>query len=289
MAYRNFILLFLILLPLVTVAQKRPRRITGGHKMSQWFIGIRSGINFTGVQPAQYHSEFSNSTQTEGSVQESKVYNKQSSNVGTQIGLSTIFAPNPHFYISFRPVYSHINYSYSNELNWIDEDNANNSLKLKYDHKQSLSYIEMPLLLRYNLSTKKVKPYIQAGGFYGRLIEASKAVTTTGIDKASGGVNEFSNGTQATGVTDLYLKSQVGLLGGAGIGYNLGGIMVSLDANLKVGMNNIVNVKERYSATRQLEGFGNVLDDTKLKNLEISFSLLFPLKFLTKTFEPIIL
>ncbi len=271
------------------MAQKKPKRITGGHKMSQWFIGIKSGINFTGIQPRQSHSEFSNIAELDGTSNYNKNYNKLTKNAGSQIGLTTTFAPFPLLYISLQPVFINLNYTYKNELIWKDESNPDNSLILRYGHTQSLSYLEIPLIFRVNGGNQKVKPFVQAGGFYGRLLNASKSVKTSGTDRASGGTNEFDHGTQTTRVRSLYLKSQVGVLGGGGISYNLGGIMVSLNANFKFGLNNIVDAKHRYSETRQLTGFGNVLDDVRTKNLEISFSCLFPLKFLTKSFEPIIL
>jgi hypothetical protein len=78
-------------------------------------------------------------------------------------------------------------------------------------------------------------------------------------------------------------------MGGGGVAFNFGGIMLTVNANYKKGFNNIVNTKERFQETRQLFGFGNVLDDVKLDSFEFSLSCMFPLKFLTKSFEPIIL
>ncbi len=288
---RLIICSLLLLIPMSLMAQKRGKGLVGGNKKSQWFIGIKMGTNVTNAVPVERHSEFSNIEQasTEALVEYEKTYRPRTKNFGTLIGITGTFAPHPNLMISLQPAYSNLKYGYTSEFIWADETNPNNSITLNYDHEQSLSYLETPLLIRYGFGRKKIRPYLQGGGFYGILLNASKSLETSGIDMASGGTNEFEGITQTSTVTSLYLKSQIGLMGGGGVALNFGGIMVSVNANYKKGFNNIVDTKERYQKTRQLFGFGNVLDDVKTDSFEFSVTCMFPLKFLTKSFEPIIL
>jgi hypothetical protein len=281
----------LLLIPMGLMAQKRGKGLVGGSKKSQWFIGIKMGTNVTNAVPTERHSEFSNTTvlNAESPIEYEKNYRPRAKNFGTLIGITGTFAPHPNLLISLQPAYSNIKYGYTSEYLWSDDTNPNNSITLNYDHEQSLNYLETPLLVRYGFGRQKIKPYLQGGGFYGLLLNANKAVETTGIDMASGGRNEFEGITQTTTVTSLYIKSQIGLTGGGGVAFNFGGIMLTVNANYKKGFNNIVDTKERFQETRQLFGFGNVLDDVKLDSFEFSVTCMFPLKFLTKSFEPIIL
>ncbi len=281
----------LLLLPLGLVAQKRGKNLIGGSKKSQWFIGIKMGTNVTQATPLSRHSEFSNTTgySSESAEVYEKEYRPRTKNFGGLVGITGTFAPNPNLLISLQPAYSNLKYGYSSTFEWTDADNPENSLSLNYDHEQSLNYLETPLLVRYSFGRTKIRPYVQGGGFYGLLLNANKSVKTTGIDRASGGENEFNGGVQSTTVTSLYLKSQVGLIGGGGLAFNFGGIMVAVNANYKKGFNNIADTQKRYEETRQLFGFGNVLDNVNLDSFEFSLTCMFPLKFLTKSFEPIIL
>lgn len=282
---------FLLLIPLSLMAQKRSKGLAGGNKQSQWFIGLKLGTNVTQATPLTLHSEFSNTTvqDTESPTEYEKNYRPRGQNFGSLIGLTGTFAPHPNLLISLQPSYSNIKYGYTSAFTWTDETNPNNAITLNYEHEQSLNYLETPLLVRYGFGRDKIKPYVQGGGFFGYLLNANKSVKTRGIDTASGGANEFDGGIQTTTVTPLYIKSQIGLMGGGGLAFNFGGIMVTASANYKKGFNNIVNTRERYQKARQLFGFGNVLDDVNLDSFEFSVTCMFPLKFLTKSFEPIIL
>ena len=134
-----------------------------------------------------------------------------------------------------------------------------------------------------------MKPYLLGGFYYGYLLHASKEVKESGLDQASGGSVTFEEPTQATFISSLYIKSNMGYSYGGGIAYRAGTLTLTLDIIRKTGLNNISSAKNRYTETRKLPGFGNVQDDLKLNNLEISLSMLFPLKFLTKDFKPVVL
>jgi outer membrane protein W len=126
---------------------------------------------------------------------------------------------------------------------------------------------------------------VQIGVYTAMLINASKDVSVKGIDNAAGGVNEFTNESIIIGAKDLFAKNHWGLMGGAGVNYNLGNnVRLNVDIMYRYGMSNIVSTKNRYDSDR-LSGVGDVLDDLTLDNLAISIGCLFPLRFLSSGFK----
>ena len=69
--------------------------------------------------------------------------------------------------------------------------------------------------------------------------------------------------------------------GGGGIGYTIGNARFSLEINYRLGMNNITKEKTRYSNYSLVTGAYDVLDNMRLRNLELSLSFVMPLKFIT--------
>src|SRR5690606_1054855 len=117
------------------------------------------------------------------------------------------------------------------------------------------------------------------------LINANKSVSITGIDHAAGGANEFKEESIIIGAKDLFAKNHWGIMGGAGLNYNLGNnVRLNLDVLYRHGMSNIVSTDNRYGSDR-LSGVGDVMDDLTLDNLSFSVGCLFPLRFLSSGFK----
>lgn len=265
----------------------------GNHKnifsSTQGFIGIWSGVNFSTPKISQSYSDFVLVDSEADIISDRKQYEGATTNLGSQMGLSAAFAFSKYLTIAFSPSYKTINYQYQSQFSWQDEENSSNYLELMYQHEQNLHYVSLPLLIRFSPAGKRFRPYLQAGGYYDRLLDAQKHVTTEGIDQASGGKVNFKEAPQSTDISHLYIKSHAGLLAGAGASYNLGTIIFYVDGQYRYGLHNIVNAKERFSGSRNIYGFGNVLDDISIRNVEFSLGCYFPLKFLTKDFKPVIL
>jgi hypothetical protein len=141
-----------------------------------------------------------------------------------------------------------------------------------------------PLLVKFDLTKTKLRPYIQAGGFAAVLINADKSVTISGTDYASGGENEFSSEPIIVGAKDLFAKTYYGLIGGVGLNYHQGNIRLNLDVMYQYGMTNITSTTGRYSNDR-LAGVGDIMDDMTMDNITISLGCLFPLRFLGSGFK----
>ena len=185
--------------------------------------------------------------------------------------------------ISTQPTYGHYVISYYNEFLWTNTADPNQSLTQKYSQSQGLDYVTLPLIAKYELVGNTLKGYLHAGIYYSFLTNALKTVTVSGVDLASGSVNNLSSQPLIVGTKDLF-TNYWGLMGGIGGSYQMGNVKLVLEASYMRGMSNITNVKNRYS-NDQLAGIGDAQDDMKLHNIVISAGVLFPMRFLSSNFK----
>ncbi|MDN5201574.1 outer membrane beta-barrel protein [Fulvivirgaceae bacterium BMA10] len=249
---------------------------TGSTGSTPLSFGLKGGTNLTDVRPEDQFSVFS-FTEVPNASSAEKQYFKLSDNRGFHFGFIARYAVTGQLSVALEPTFSNMKYSYVNNYTWVDFENNSNSLELNYEHNQTLNYIEIPLLIRYNLLNSFIKPFVHGGGFYGRLLSATKKINVSGTDYAAGNTQEFSNSSSTLGVDDLYIKTHLGLIAGGGLSYQVGPAAVELSANYKIGMNNVVNEANRLSDDTITGGNYDVLDNTKLRNIEISLGLVFSL------------
>jgi outer membrane protein W len=245
----------------------------------QWWLGFKAGTNFSKAVVDKTYSVISSTD--ENPPLTSKEY-QNFKDAGTQVTLEVTFTFK-QLSLSLQPTYRHAIFTYSNRYEWTDADPLNN-LILNYSQEQKVDHIEIPLIAKYEFGNGKLRPYLQAGGYEAFLVNANKSVKISGVDYASGAVNEFENPPIIVGAKDLFAKNNWGLIGGAGLNYHLGNVRFNLDVMYKYGMSNITSSKNRYSNDR-LSGVGDALDDLKLSNLAISLGCLFPLRFLETGFK----
>lgn len=240
----------------------------------QWWIGLKGGTNLSKANVDKTYSVFSPST---GKKYESF---KQP---GSQATLEVTFYFRG-FSMSFQPTYQHSRFAYSNQYEWRDDEVATDQLLLNYEHEQKIDYVYFPILVKYEIAGNKLRPYVQIGGYAAVLINANKSLTISGVDYASGGVNEFESQPIIVGAEDLFAKKHWGLIGGAGAYYNLGNVRLNLDIQYKFGMSNISSSRNRYD-NGQLTGVGDVMDDLTMDNMSFSLGCLFPMRFLSSGFK----
>lgn len=287
---RLYLLLLCLLIAANTIAQKK-KRPAGYNKQNneneqflqkQWWLGFKAGTNLSGINIGKTYTVLS-PVNYDPSLTGKKYqgYNK----LGSQAALEITFSYK-RVSISLQPTYRHASFVYTNEYEWTDATNSNNTLILQYEQEQKVDHAEIPLVIKYEMGSNKLRPYLQLGGFAAFLINANKSVTVSGTDYASGGKNEFQDPAIIVGAKDLFAKNYWGFVAGAGLNYHLGNVRFNLDVMYKYGMSNITSTKNRYSNDR-LSGVGDALDDMKLNNLAISVGCLFPLRFLGSGFKSI--
>lgn len=246
----------------------------------QWWMGIKAGTNLSDAIVTTAYSAISPSNYEPSDVH--KKY-ERFSEYGANITLEITFYIK-QLSLSIQPTYRHSRFVYTNNYQWTDSENAQNTLNLNYRQQQEMDHLVIPLLIKFDLTTGNFRPYIQAGGFGAFLINANKSVTISGTDFASGGENTFSDDPIIVGSKNLFANNYYGMVGGAGINYHQGNVRLNLDFMYQYGLTNIVSAKNRYSNS-QLSGVGDVMDDMTLNNIVITLGCLFPLRFLSKGFK----
>ena len=262
------------------MVKRSPKPSAKSYLEKQWWLGMRGGINLGGVN-----------LQTRYSVIEPIDYNflllakdyDNFSQLGSQAGLDFAFYYKG-FYICLQPGYRNSRITYTNDYFWFDRDNPGTELQLNYQHQNRLDHLEIPLIIKYDVTGNKLRPFVQAGIFNAWLINANKSLDITGVDAAAGGTNEFTTGTISSGASDLFDKSYWGLLGGAGVHYQLGNVRFNFDVSYRHGMSDVTRPSSRYGSDNY-SGVGEAQDDLRLNNISITFGCMFPLKFLSSSFQ----
>lgn len=247
----------------------------------QWWLGFKAGANLSKANVEKTYSIIAPTNYDPSTI--GKQYDNYSL-VGSQATIEVSFYFK-RFLLSFQPTYQHSRFSYSNSFEWSSTDEVDNHVQLTFDQEQKLDHAILPLIIKYDIYGNKLRPYVQIGAYSAILLNATKSVTTTGVDNAAGGENQFATETISVGATDLFAKYHWGLLGGVGLNYNLGNnVRLNFDVMYKVGMSNISSTDNRYASDR-LAGVGDAMDDLTLDNISVSLGCLFPMRFLSSGFK----
>lgn len=246
----------------------------------QWWLGFKAGANSSKVDVTKRYSVISPTNYDLTTI--SKKYDNFGL-IGSQASLEVSFYFKG-FLLSFQPTYQHTRFSYTTHYEWTSGTEADHVM-LDYYQEQKIDYAIFPLLVKYDIAGNKLRPYVQAGIYSAMRLNATKALSTSGIDYAAGGENEFKTETIDVGADDLFARYHWGFLGGAGVNYNFKNhVRLNLDVMYKIGMSNITSTGNRYGSDR-LAGVGDAMDDMTLDNLSVSLGCLFPLRFLQSSLQ----
>lgn len=244
----------------------------------QWWLGFKAGPNLSSAAPVKRYTVL---TPTNYSTTATEKQYRAFTKTGMQATLEATFNFKG-IALSFQPTVRSARFTYESQMEWRSTENPADRLELKFEHDQRIDHFDFPLLAKYELLGNRLRPYVQIGVFYSVLLNATKAVTVSGADYASGGTNTFKNEPVIVGAKDLFVNSW-GLLGGIGANYNVGNVRLVLDVSYRQGMSNIANVDSRFSNDR-LTGIGDAQDDLRLNNIMISTGCLFPLRFISRNY-----
>lgn len=259
--------------------KKTTRKANGSDKFmqTQWWLGFKSGVNMSEASPDVLYSGYSPTNYSSTTLEKDYTTFGQ---VSGQAGLEITFY-HKGFSFSFQPNYQRQTFGYSNSYEWLSTEDASNRISLNYEHNHKIDFIELPLLIKYDiLKTTKFRPFIQAGVFYGTMVSAIKEVEVSGEDLASGSAGPFENQTIIIGADDLFIKSNTGWIAGLGVNYDFWNVRLVFDVSYRGGLNNITNTKNRYSEN-QLSGLGDAMDDVFIDNIMFNIGGLFPLRFIS--------
>ena len=246
----------------------------------QWWIGIKGGVNLT--NPVVVNS-FAVITPTNYDAALIRKKYERFAPIGSQVALECSFYYRG-FSISVQPGYHQMGMIYGNKFTWSDTEQSSMSVELSYEQTHRMEYLNLPLLLKYEIPLGRFSPYIQAGGYLNTILNATKEITQTGIDESAGGPNRFESDPISVGATDLFARHHYGIIAGAGLCYTPGNVRINLDIQYRYGLTLVNSPGSRYDNDR-LAGVGDAMDDVKLNNIVVSAGILFPLRFLSSGFK----
>ena len=249
---------------------------------TQWYLGFFAGGNLSKATPINSFYGYEPVNYNVASIEKSYTGLKKP---GVQAGLVFMFYTSG-FTIGLKPGIHTYEIEHFTNASWDDSTNPNNTLNISYQHNTNFNYVEFPLSVQYDLMPGKIRPYVGFGGYYGLLLNANRTVERSGTDTASGSSGSFTNQAKTIGVTDLFIKSSLGLNGFVGVSYDPGNIRITMDIGYKFGMNNITSTENRY-LNNELSAIGEATDDLKIQNIYLNFGFVFPLKFISKNFNAI--
>ena len=254
-------------------------RLTKSH--SQWWLGVMGGTNNTQAIPLQRFGVI------ESLSGENFDKNYSSSGLyGSQLGMILTYDIFAGIAVSIQPKLINYKFGYTSEYSWIDAENSFNDFSVEFHHENKLQYVQIPLYIKYDFipsnfiggSKKKdlIKPFIQFGGAYSFLTNAQKIVT----EKGESNSNTYEKSSTTLDVSSQFISTEWQLQTGGGVNLDINSFRFAFVFNYHWGLNNIVEVNNRYSYLQQTSDVYDVYDDVILRGWSASVEAIFPLKFI---------
>jgi len=278
----TILLLFTLALASTGIAQKRkPARKPGSNSdflKTQWWLGIRSGINYTNVTPLERFPGFNpvnyDAEQLDKDYQDFTM-------PAFHVGLDVTFY-HAGFSISTLPTFMRHNITYTSGTAWIG-DTDNERFETDYETNQSVTFIDLPLTVKYDFLSGKIRPFLMAGGFYSFVFDANKSVNINETDFASGAPITYERTNINLNNRNEFVNNW-GVLGGIGASFDFWNIRTVIDIQYRHSFNSVVNASERYQES-VFSSFGEIQDDYNITNYSGSISFVFPLRYIDSQFK----
>lgn len=271
-----FICLFLCLIS-VTLSAQRRLDAKGGLEAfldTQWWLGLRAGSNLTNPNSETFYSVL---TAIDYDSENLRKNYESFQAPGIQMGLDLTYY-HRGFSIGLLPSFKRYRYNYDNTLDWIT---ATDVFETTYEVAQNLDYLEVPLVLKYDLlKSGNLRPFVQLGVQWAFAVGAEKSLS---IIHQEGTPASTSGGTISID-TKKDFKGFAAALAGLGVNYDIGNIRASLDFSYHYGLTSIIDERQLFTEN-QLTAVGDINDDIRLTNIQANLSFLFPLRFIDTTFK----
>lgn len=243
-----------------------PKKIAAGSKgfsMDNLAMGIMGGVNFSLIIPISGNSVFSGS-----GGDYSKQYSPFYQNIGYQMGFVVRYSITQEIKINIQPSLNDYSFKYSNEYSWQGTTN----LSYLVEYHQNLRFFEIPLLIGYYFKAKKWQPYVQAGAYYGRLMNSNSYADVTETSDTQ--TINYSTTVNSNGI---YKQNQYGLIGGGGLRYAAGKAMIGVEANYRFLLSKLSSTASLYGNNQVIGGY-DITDDLLFNNIAISINITVPLQ-----------
>ncbi len=247
---------------------------------TQWWLGLRFGINYTQPDVQQDYYIFSPLDYEAMNLEkEYGVFNLP----GGQAGLELSFY-HRGFSIGLQPTFKIMRYDYRYAMEWIGSGQAD-QLETVVDVEQVMQVVEVPLTFKYDLIQRgKIRPFALLGAQYSFLVNTQKKVKVEHTDFLGDVPQQFSGGNFNIGNTQ-HMRNFAGVLGGIGTSLDYANIRTVIEITYLHGLSPITTNDNPYSEN-ELVSIGDVNDKIRLSNINAAISFVFPLRYIDTTFQP---
>lgn len=274
--------LLLLFVTTISVAQRKPSPPSSFESFlnTQWWLGLRFGLNYTQPNPTTRYNVFS-PINYQGETLD-KAY-ESFSLPGGQAGLVISFYHNG-FSIGIQPTFKIMRYGYSNAFEWVGASEEDR-LETTVDVTQKIDVVEVPLTLTYEIIKRgKIRPFVLAGLQQSFMISALKKAEVTHVDFLGDTPQTYSGGSFTLGNTER-MSNFYGAVGGLGTSLDYANIRTVVEVTYLYGLSPITANEDPFSEN-ELVALGDVNDVLKINNINVSLSFVFPLRYIDKTFQP---
>jgi hypothetical protein len=257
------------------VAGKLPNSFSGINARTNntnVIVGFRGGVNFT--QPMIIHSNEVLLSQSNTSMFE-KNYATLFSNFGYQYAFMVMVYLKKNTSLAFEPGIANYCYKYKTRTGWSNGANADEYIEYTANHKNMISYLELPLVIRHEFPAKKITPFVSVGIVYGFRMDAMKRMQSEVTQYSATVSIPYENTTVLTNNSGAYIRSRIAVEPGIGFYYPMGPVKLMVSAGLGLGLNNIINESQRYNNSSTTAGMYDIQDDMRLGSLNFNIGILF--------------
>lgn len=236
-------------------------------------VGFRGGVNFSQPYVLSQNEVLQGN---DPAAPYEKDYAPLFANLGYHYAFMVMVPANEHFSFSVEPSMASYNYRYTTTTGWTNGTDPTDYIEYEARHRNQVTYLEIPVVLRYAFGGNAIQPFLSLGLTYGYRLTASKKTETT-VTRYTGSVSiPYENDVTIQYNAGSYIHSRFGIAPGIGFTYPAGPVILMLSADFNIGLNNIVDESGRYSNPSTTSGLYDVQDDLRLSVLNLNLGILFP-------------
>lgn len=245
------------------------------YKKKKSYFELTGGFNFSLPKVTDHYSILSSAG---GSKDEDshKKYDKFGKNFGGQFGVRYSYSFTNSISLLAGFGYQSLRFKYFTDYSWTDTL-GNQDFNREMHHIQKISYFTLPIMARWDMANGQLIPYVQGGIFMDFRHQAKKIINYDNTIDGEETENEISS-SQMASLTDHIRKFNMGLTAGVGVNYHTKHLTFGVESNFRYGFFKIIKDENRYA---DFTGFAlpylDVMDQLKLSNLNIQFSVSIPI------------
>ena len=258
-------------------ARKKPQNPNSSFLDTQFWLGIKFGMNYANAVPQERASGFSPiDYDADRLLKQYGVFALP----GGQAGLEMTFF-HKGISVGLHPMYQRSRYSFNNSLEWNGEQDSER-FSIAYESEQRIDVINVPLFLKYDiLQVGQLRPFAMGGFYYSFITGAERQVTISQTDYSFGAPQQIDGGSMSLGVKNAF-QNYYGWLAGGGISYDYWNIRSVIEISYNQSLNSI---SRSGVSQNELASLGDLNDDLKYSHWVASLSFVFPLRYIDKQFQ----